>query len=477
MLSYDLSKWQRVLYNLECDANPALKQAEVAGVKRRPQYDEYQKELFGRLYNPYTPKLKEITQDNQWVEKLHDCADQLVDFRVLQQQTSGDEFWSGIATATISNEVQAQLKPAQSPVSVEALEDRISTLQDLADRGCSVDQRMAQAQRQLQQAKQDAKEAAQGVQGSAVRKAITKGAQKATEAIQRFQQWVESYSYGTVPGTPMSARNMDQKRDLAQKIMVNQKLQQIAELAGRMRIKAAEKQRSKTNYARSEVTSIEQGADLNHLLPSELGLLGTEFEHLFLARVAERKCNQYQLRGKETQARGPIVVCLDESGSMMGDRETYSKAMALALLDIAQRQKRSWCLIHFDSKVHKVDTFKAGEVDSKNLLDTLDHFTGGGTDFMHPLKRAVQEIRQDGAFKNADIILITDGQGPITPEFEDEFNRDKQELEFNLYTLLAVRNAYAGPVIDKISDEKFNLDDCMDSHHMGEMMQEKVFSM
>ena len=55
---------------------------------------------------------------------------------------------------------------------------------------------------------------------------------------------------------------------------------------------------------------------------------------------------QYELKGTEKQGKGPIVVCVDNSGSMSGDRETWSIVVALALLEIATMPKREFACIH-----------------------------------------------------------------------------------------------------------------------------------
>jgi uncharacterized protein with von Willebrand factor type A (vWA) domain len=61
---------------------------------------------------------------------------------------------------------------------------------------------------------------------------------------------------------------------------------------------------------------------------------------------------QYDLIGHETEGQGPIIIAIDESGSMTTDYggmtgEVWSKAVMLALLSIARLQKRDLAVIHF----------------------------------------------------------------------------------------------------------------------------------
>jgi Mg-chelatase subunit ChlD len=56
---------------------------------------------------------------------------------------------------------------------------------------------------------------------------------------------------------------------------------------------------------------------------------------------------QFKLEGKEKEGKGPLIVCIDNSGSMAGEREEWAKGFALGLLTIAKKQKREFCIIHF----------------------------------------------------------------------------------------------------------------------------------
>src|SRR5262247_4362543 len=112
-------------------------------------------------------------------------------------------------------------------------------------------------------------------------------------------------------------------------------------------------QQSRVNHPPSEITSITIGNDLTHLLPGEVALLGDpDLEDLFYLKFAERRLLQYELEGRESEGRGPIILALDESGSMsetLGGvvKEAWSKSVMLGLLAIAHHQKRDLAVIHF----------------------------------------------------------------------------------------------------------------------------------
>jgi uncharacterized protein with von Willebrand factor type A (vWA) domain len=93
---------------------------------------------------------------------------------------------------------------------------------------------------------------------------------------------------------------------------------------------------------------------------------------------------------------------------MRGDSDTWATAVALALLDVAQRQKRPFALLAFDGRVKHEAKVAVG---SQLPEDALFTECSGGTDIALVLTRALSLIQEsDGAMKKADVVLITDGE-------------------------------------------------------------------
>src|SRR5207249_4537867 len=83
------------------------------------------------------------------------------------------------------------------------------------------------------------------------------------------------------------------------------------------------------------------------------------------------------------RGRGPMIVCLDGSGSMEGEKEIWSKAVALTLLEIARRQRRLFRFICFSSADTPLFTLDLNprerhEVQEDRALDVAEYFPGGG---------------------------------------------------------------------------------------------------
>lgn len=476
-LVFETSRWQRLLYELERDVQPGLQKAEEKGAQRAARFADYQRELFGRFYNPGTKKLEKPVEGAEWAAELHQMAEEVAEFRVLQERTKGDEMWAGMATSTVNNSVVAKMKAQKSNEDIEGLRQRVDTLVEMGKQGIKVGGRLAKAQGRLKKAKANADAMAKGLDPAQLRNAIRKGCERAQDDIDEAEQMISAFSYGDQAGVPGSRANMAEKRELAKRVKGNRKLRHIAQLAGRLRIVAAEKQRSKTNYARDEVTSVEQGSDIDRLLPTELALLASgdeSLELLFYGRLAERKCLQYKLSGREAEGRGPVVILMDESTSMEGDPEVFSKAVSMALLDVCQRQKRSWCFVHFNREVARVDVVKSGEVDSAELMECMQHFTGGGTSFEAALTKGAELIEQEGGFKKADILLVTDGYCQTSAKFNQEFAAKVEALDATVFTVL-VNNVQAGESVAQWSDHIYTLADILDGPESG-AFEDAMFS-
>ena len=160
----------------------------------------------------------------------------------------------------------------------------------------------------------------------------------------------------------------------------------------------------------------------------------------FHRRYLDQQLLQYSLRGIEEKGKGPMIVCLDGSSSMAGEKEIWSKAVTLTLVDIARRQRRlfrSICFSSADTPLQVLDMNPRDryELEAKHVMDLAEYFPGGGTDFQRPLDAAL-ECLQQARFKKGDIVFITDGECQVSPEWAEEFRREKERLGFSLFSIL-----------------------------------------
>lgn len=471
-LVYNVSRWQRFLYEDEKFNNQGLQNAELNGLKTNSDYDCFQKEVFARLYT--NNGLNEVKKPNEWAQKLHQQLDDSREFNSMSSRCKGDEFWSGMACTTISKSLNAALdsddaqERENAKQAVDEAQNLVEGLEDLAAKGAKVSKRMQAAKAKLERAQEDLDNLGdETINIQAVQRAIKKACGEANDQLNDVEQSLDAMIYDDSPGSVRGGSNTQTKREMANKLATNYKLQQIAKLAGRLRRIAAEKQRSKAEDACSEIKDIVQGDSIDRLLPSELlGLVEPELETMFYSKLLEKQLLQYELAGKEKAGQGPIIVCIDESGSMRGDRDVWAKAVALAMLDIARKQKRSFAVIHFGSRVERVDIInKNAEVE--NLVEMIDYFSGGGTNFEATLNQACDLIENEG-MKKADVVFITDGACEVSDLALAMFADTKRELEFSLYSI-AIRCLNTS-TLDQISDKVFHLQDLLDSSEVENIL-------
>ncbi len=94
-------------------------------------------------------------------------------------------------------------------------------------------------------------------------------------------------------------------------------------------------------------------------------------------------------------------------------KDVWSKAVALALLSTATRQKRSWHLVGFNGAITREVTISAGRGRLDDVVQALDYGCKGGTNFDEPVTRAVELIRESVPMRQADVVVVTDGQATL----------------------------------------------------------------
>lgn len=247
--------------------------------------------------------------------------------------------------------------------------------------------------------------------------------------------------------------------ELAKKLR-NDKFKRLAELVGPMMRMAWAEQARKVNTVPEEVFDVELGNDINHMLPTEyLYLHMPELRIDWMRRFVDNSLLQYKLRGNDKVAKGGIIFCEDGSGSMAGEREVWAKAVGLALLQVAKMQKRPFTAYHFGSsnEIMNYDFDTVGKqltadrtegmkerfpqhlVGPEAVIDFAELFFGGGTDFVTPLSKALDKLRQQHAENGAvkgDIVFVTDGQCGVPPAWLDEFKAEQVRLGFRVFGVM-----------------------------------------
>ena len=226
--------------------------------------------------------------------------------------------------------------------------------------------------------------------------------------------------------------------DTFAKLLENdESLQELAEILGKqsraqstfekeLRDKVVIKSEWKAKNAyRGEINGIKYSNDISCVLPSELALLrNPATKKLFQLKFAQKQLLSYNYRTKDEvkkeiteqeeiavekkEPKGPIIVCVDTSGSMQGTPENIAKTVTFALSKIAIEEERKCYLISFSTGIETLDLsdFSDGKSISK-LVSFLQKSFNGGTDATPALNHSIEMLQKDG-YKNADVLMISD---------------------------------------------------------------------
>jgi uncharacterized protein with von Willebrand factor type A (vWA) domain len=117
----------------------------------------------------------------------------------------------------------------------------------------------------------------------------------------------------------------------------------------------------------------------------------------------------------EALERGPIIVCLDTSGSMRGAPENIAKAAVIAALRAAHAERRGCTLIAFGGPDELVEReLGVGADGLAALLSLMGQGFDGGTDIQAPIGRAIERVHQ-ARWRSADLLLVSDGEFGCVP--------------------------------------------------------------
>jgi uncharacterized protein with von Willebrand factor type A (vWA) domain len=322
-------------------------------------------------------------------------AREMPEWQRLRDRCEGDSFLSGLGAHTLLEALNVTLP--ESPTSDPDILEEMARVEPTKER-----------QEEAQRARALMDQAMSNLTGSRgpVRTAVRHGVKRANDAIDEVMSDARAFGLGTGLG------EVDPKdlREVAKAVRANPKLGEIARLAGRLRVHASRVRKTKVNHIPEEVVEVTTGSDISRLTASELGALADPMLELgLMQRIHDGAASIHKMRGNEAAAKGPVIFCLDESGSMKGERDTYCKAVALVMAEIAIAGKRDFALVHFAGSVGRTDHFRASDgLVMAKLAEALAYFQGGGTDIGRAMSHA-HSLIQGPQYGKADVVVVTDG--------------------------------------------------------------------
>ena len=231
----------------------------------------------------------------------------------------------------------------------------------------------------------------------------------------------------------------------------------VGQLLEKMRRSTEEIQTAKTPLIPHEARGIERSNEIVRMLPTEAVMLRHPvLKRLWHIKRTEQALLTYRVEGTEWESqsvekleetssekqmiRGPIIACLDTSGSMEGEPETVAKAVVLEAARVAYKENRKFLLFSFSGaeqcKYHELSFTFDG---IKNLLKFLGMSFYGGTDVALPFRYAVEQLSKN-EWQRADILLVSDGLFTVNDTTIQIVEQAKSKMGLRVVGLLVNHN-------------------------------------
>lgn len=273
-------------------------------------------------------------------------------------------------------------------------------------------------------------------------RSTSKTAKKMKEEVESAKDIAAGMGMGE-PGSPIDPKLLSK---YARMVGQDSQLRRIFDWAGKAIRLMEYIQSTKHDAIRGEISGTELSGDVGRLIGSELMQIAgaiPELQTMALVRLAQHRSLSYKHTRREQLAMGPIVMTVDESGSMQGDPVACAKGIALALCRLAKKQKRWIALVGFSGgEVGNVLAIppKAWN-DPQPLFDWLLHFYGNGTDCDVPIKEIPGRywkdfIKQGLQRGKTDHIIITDGVMNARPDWLAKYKKWAKEEEVKTYGII-----------------------------------------
>jgi uncharacterized protein with von Willebrand factor type A (vWA) domain len=202
--------------------------------------------------------------------------------------------------------------------------------------------------------------------------------------------------------------------------------------------------------ANEEIVGLKIGADVANIVPAERSLLSDpDTAILFDLKFVENRLLCFESQGSFWQEEeqsvekensinendsGPMILCVDTSGSMAGYPEQIAKAIALFLALKAKRENRACYIINFSTRIESFEVSLSGGL--SNLFIFLKKSFHGGTDAAPALSHAL-EMMQKESYQKADLLMISDFvMGKLSSNILDKINL--QRLQQNRFYSLVI---------------------------------------
>ncbi|MGP1432325.1 VWA domain-containing protein [Treponema sp.] len=252
---------------------------------------------------------------------------------------------------------------------------------------------------------------------------------------------------------------------------------------------------------RGEINGLKYSNDIAAVLPCELAMLkNPAAKKLFQLKFAQKQLLSFEYQNEQEELKesieqeevtmekqepkGPIIICVDTSGSMHGTPENIAKTVAFALAKIAAEQERLCYIISFSTDIETLEVkpnedMELTNADGDNYLQKLVRFLrmsfNGGTDAEPALPKALNMLAgsdtADG-YKNADVLMISDFvMGNLSADLVTAIEQEK-EKNTGFYSLVIGASGNKNTIACFNHNWLYDTNDTRASRHLVEQLHE-----
>ena len=243
-------------------------------------------------------------------------------------------------------------------------------------------------------------------------------------------------------------------------------LQEIANTMGRNKEIKKEMNATMTKYIpillkhshdKQDIDGVTLGDHLNCVLPSEIAMMDSSSFYIKLARKQLQQFSSKAAQTKEDKSdssqkkprleQGPMIICLDTSGSMYGKPLKIAQSLVRKLATIAKKEKRSCFLISFAVRTQTLDLSKPS-----NFLKIESFFEKrytGGTDGEEILNKIIEQL-QTSQYSMADALIVSDFEFDLPAETTMRKIKEEQNKGTRFYGLRIDGTSDYDNVLDKV---------------------------
>ena len=407
----------------------------------RSKFDTFHDELFGRFYED-SPQLETPTQ---WSKDIHDMLDTIPEFQSLQRTVDSDPELSALSSAFTARQFEDEIMEVLQAKKEQAEKNKEQNQQDNGNRP-----------ENPQDISMDdlGQDFAKKMQGQMI--------SKSTEFAQTVQEIKDTKDTLDQLGLSAGTGSSDPVREQFIKTSLNSNsIKLIMDILGRMKRTMRSVPAIAKNSPKVRSHDIEQGRLPNELMRERFLACNDDTWDTYCYRaVTGKQWKRKKQDGKEPLAKGPIIMCIDVSGSMSGNSINYAKAIAVALIGIAHSQKRYVGIIPFNGSLGTPIEIQSKDPEYATKLGTVMNIgCSGGTDFNKPLNWAFNQVANQGK-KNADVVFLTDGACSVSSDTTRKIQSLSKKTGARLFSMYVGTNSNS--MLDQVSTASISITDLQD---------------